>query len=170
MQEFNFKQNIDESYMVNRYSGDEDIVAVPSAYYGHPVTMLYDGLFYRHHEIKEVHLPDTITCIGSHVFDGCDQLTSLTLPEALTDLMQYSFTRSGIKSLLIPDGVTRIVPFACYQCEDLETVYLGRYVKRIDAYAFSECHSLKQVYMPYGVIVNRTAFDECPYIDFQYYK
>ena len=54
-------------------------------------------LFYAHHlylnneEIKELNIPNSIKSIGSHAFEGCSGLTSVTIPNSVTKIEDFTF-------------------------------------------------------------------------------
>ncbi len=86
MQEFTYKLFDDGTYIAASYEGDEENVEIPAYYLEKPVTILYDGLFKGHSEIRSVKIPETVTDIGGFVFDGCDQLKELELPDSVCTL------------------------------------------------------------------------------------
>ena len=61
------------------------------------------------------------------------------------------FDRSGIKSIVIPDGVTSIGYFSFAECTRLTSVTIPDSVNEIDLGAFSGCTSLVSVKIPKGV-------------------
>lgn len=66
-----------------------------------------------------------ITRIGDHAFTGCNQLTSVTLPEGLQAIGYEAFNG----------------------CTYLETLYLPSTLLSADNYAFSGCPSVKDIYL-----------------------
>ena len=62
-------------------------------------------------------LPDGITEIGSGAFFGCSGLTSLNLPAGITSIGSSAFEGcSGLTSLTLPAGITSIGDCAFYIC------------------------------------------------------
>lgn len=158
MQEFFYKMVEDGSFCVIGYKGDEAEVIIPE---DKNITMLYDRLFKGHDEITSVKIPDTVTDLGEFVFDGCVNLRHLTLPSHLKYLWGYTFVRSGIEEITIPSGVKAIPSFAFKECKNLKRVVCGSGMQRIYAWAFSGCDELKEeqlVYEP-GVEVSPQAFE-----------
>lgn len=113
MQEFEFQLNYDEkSYTLRKYKGDEKVVIIPEMYGGKPVTILFDGIFAGHDEICSIIFPATVTDLGEFVFDGCSNLKHIELPKSLRSLWGYTFARSAIEEITLPDGVGIIPPYA----------------------------------------------------------
>lgn len=65
-----------------------------------------------------------ITSLSEKCFDGCKNLTSLTIPSSVTSLGDWCFSYcSGLTSITIPSSVTSLSDFCFYGCYGLETVY-----------------------------------------------
>lgn len=158
MQDFWFKHADNDTYMVQRYIGDEPSVTVPSSYYGCPVSVLMDDIFKGHTEISEVILPDTLSDIGGFVFDGCTSLKTIELPSSLHTFWQYAFVRSSFEELVIPENVTIIPPFCFQDCHSLRKVtFLAGYVKLMGN-CFLNCESLEEVIVPKMFQIHPFAF------------
>ena len=69
MQDFFFKQNVDFTYCVTGYRGDEEEVIIPDSYCGASVTILNDRIFAGHKEKTSIHIPDTVTSMGAFLFE-----------------------------------------------------------------------------------------------------
>ena len=66
----------------------------------------------------------SVTEIGGHAFDGCDSLTSITIPDSVTEIGGYAFSGcDSLTSVTIGDGVTSIGYGAFDGCDSLTTVY-----------------------------------------------
>ena len=143
MQEFYYKQAENGTYAVVEYHGDEQAVTVPQD--GVIVSILGDKLFAGHPEITSVTLPDSITDLGEFLFDGCDRLAQLTLPPGLRFLWGHTFARCGLEQIVLPDSLVSIPPFAFKDCKKLKRVVCGAGMKQIHAWAFSGCDALKEV-------------------------
>lgn len=121
MQEFEYQINYDEkSYTIRKYKGDERNVIVPGTFGGKPVTIIFDSVFAGHDEIYSITFPDTITDLGEFVFDGCSNLKHIELPKSLASLWGYTFARSAIEEITLPDGVGIIPPYAFKDCKALK--------------------------------------------------
>jgi hypothetical protein len=56
------------------------------------ITSINDTVFiYGSVHITNVTIPDSLTIIGYHAFDGCSSLTSVTIPNSVTSIGDYAF-------------------------------------------------------------------------------
>lgn len=70
---------------------------------------IFDSAFYNCTELTSVTIPDSVTELENSAFFGCTSLSSVTLPQGMTKIGQYAF--SGCTSLAevsIPDSVTEV--------------------------------------------------------------
>ena len=82
MQNFFTSQLDENTCSIMGYSGDEERVVIPAILGGKKVTILFDGLFKNHPEIRFLKIPATVTNIGSYLiqkicegaFEGCEKL------------------------------------------------------------------------------------------------
>ena len=59
------------------------------------------------------------------------------IPEGTTEIGRFAFSRSGLRTVTIPEGVTTIDYAAFYHCDDLSNVVLPSTVTRVGAKAFT---------------------------------
>ena len=160
MQQFFYRFLEDGTYCVTEYQGDEADVIIPDTYCSKPVTVLFDRLFKGHTEITSVKIPDTITDIGSFVFDGCTSLKHIELPPSLINMWDSAFARSSIEEIVLPDKITSIVPFTFKDCKELKRVVCNPGLKKIHAWAFHGCSNLKDFQCSEDTVVSEDAFKE----------
>ena len=77
-------------------------------------------------------------------------------------LAAYSFYGSGIKSIVIPDGIDISEPGVFRGCSSLTSVTLPEGAETISSQMFYNCHDLTSVYVPDSVkTIGDTAFGGC---------
>jgi hypothetical protein len=156
----------DGSYCLTHYEGKDAEVKFPENI---KVGILGDKLFKNHIEIEKIKIPDTVTQIGGWVFDGCDNLKSIKLPPNLEDMWQYALTRIAVEDIEIPGSVHQIVPFTFNECHNLKKVIINEGTKIIGAWAFKNCESLEDVYLPTTIeSIHENTFEGCPKVTLHY--
>ena len=108
-------------------------------------------------------IPDSVTNIGDYAFSGCRSLTSLVIPDSVTNIGDYAFEGCGsLSSLVLPDGVTSIGKCAFRGCGSLSSLVLPDGVINIGGNAFADCKSLRSVVIPNSVTsIGCGAFGGC---------
>ena len=129
-------------------AGAEENTTIKKVIVEEGVGVLYDRTFRRFYALEEVVLPSTLTTIGaagSGVFQSCNNLKSIVLPESVTVLGKGSFQEcSSLESINIPAGVTRIEADAL-RATGLVSVEFHEGVTYFGAQAFRDCKQLKEV-------------------------
>ena len=106
--------------------------------------------FKQCNNLTSVILPDSVTEIGPDAFYGCS-LTSITIPDGVTEIGSDAFYGCSLTSITIPDGVTEI-SWGCFEsCKKLTSVTIPASVTKICNEAFRECRRLESVTIPNGV-------------------
>ena len=126
---------------------DEKVV-IPSEYNGLPVTSIYGDSFYGCETIKSVVIPDSVSWIGSSVFERCTSLETVVLSNAQNDITKRMFYNcTSLVSVDIPYGINYIAPDAFYNCESLESITFPDSLTVIGSSAFESCESLTNIYI-----------------------
>ncbi len=160
MQDFIFKPNENGTYALIGYEGDEAEVRIPESYGSGVITVLGDKLFSGHSEITSVTIPDTVTDMGEFIFDGCLNLRHIQLPSRLECLWGYTFVRCGIEEIVLPDKLVTVPPFAFKDCKKLRKVVCGSGLKKIYSWAFSGCDNLDELVHGDDVELSSRAFEQ----------
>ena len=113
--------------------------------------------------LTSLNLPDGITEIGEGAFSYCSGLTSLTLPAGITEIGRYAFSGcSGLTSLNLPDGITSIGEKAFIDCSGLTSLNLPDGITWIDYGTFWGCSGLTSLNLPAGITsIGKEAFSSC---------
>ncbi len=87
-----------------------------------------------------------VNSIGESAFEGCSELTDITIPSNVKTIKDGAFYDCKALTLLnIPDGVTSIGLGAFSRCTNLESVIIPSSVTDIESYAFDYCTSLNRI-------------------------
>lgn len=109
-----------------------------------------------------VELPDDLTIIPQAMFRGCTSLEDITIPDTVTEIGHAAFQGSGLKSIVIPEGVEKL-DYAFRECKYLESVTLPSTLKEIKSNTFRLCNSLKSIELPDGLeTIGESAFSCSP--------
>ena len=138
----------DNGIVCRGVAGTEENTTIKKVVVEEGVAVLYDRTFRRFYALEEVVLPSTLTTIGAEgtgVFQSCNNLKTVVLPENLTVLGNGSFQEcSSLESINIPTGVTRIESDALRNT-GLKSVEFHAGVTYFGAQAFRDCKQLTEV-------------------------
>lgn len=84
--------------------------------------------------------------IGEYMFNQCKNLEYISLPNSITKISPYSFSKSGLKKIEIPDKVSTLGFDAFAYCNALDTVVLGRKTNKLEQGVFYGS-SVKVIYV-----------------------
>ena len=126
--------------------------------------------------LETINIPATVTSISRRAFEGCTKLTAISIPSSVTEIVQYAFSETAVKSVTIPssvvfgssdmglfkdclsletavieDGATTIPPSMFDGCTALKNVTIPASVTLIKSQSFMECTSLTSVQLPAGL-------------------
>lgn len=109
----------------------------------------------------EYDIPKSVREIEANAFQGCVQLTSITMHEHVINIGEYAFEWcSGLTSIIIPSSVKRIGDCAFDSCKKLQSVILTNGVTHIGSHAFALCDDITSIEIPESVI----EIDSCPFL------
>ena len=81
--------------------------------------------------------------INDSAFEGCTSLSSVTIPDGVTAIENYTFCGcTGLKSVTIPDSVKNIGGYAFEDCASLTELTISAELTDIGARAFYGCDKL----------------------------
>ena len=103
-----------------------------------------------------------VTQIGYEAFKDCTELTSITVPDSVFEIMSNAFEGcTGLKTVVIND-VPYIGSEAFLGCTSLESVTLPNGIEEISYGMFKDCTSLASVTIPDTVTsIEYDAFENC---------
>ena len=108
-------------------------------------------------------VPDSVTNIGDYAFSDCRSLTDIVIPDGVTSIGDYAFSGCrSLSSVVIPDSVTSIGDWAFNGCKSLADIVIPSSVTSIGDYAFEGCSALTSIVIPNGVTsIGDCAFANC---------
>ena len=83
--------------------------------------------------------------ISSNSFQGCNSITTISLPISLTKIGNGAFTASGITKIIIPEGVTEIGDNAFNSCTSLASITIPNSVRCFGYHIIYSCNKLAEV-------------------------
>lgn len=112
----------------------------------YPVTSIGEGAFEGCEELTSVVIPNGVIRIGEGAFEDCTGLTSIKIPNSVTSIGDEAFYGcKGLTAITIPNSVTSIGKFAFGFCSELKYIAIKEGVKNIDDDAFTGCEKVSDV-------------------------
>ena len=108
-------------------------------------------------------VPSSVKVIDNSAFYGCTKLTSVSLPQYVTDIGAFAFRDcSSMKSVNLPQGLTELKMGVFYGCRLLNGVEIPSTVTTLGNQAFYYCQSLSSIILPDILIkIGDNAFEDC---------
>jgi hypothetical protein len=153
-----FKREADDKggITITGYVGQSQIVVIPGKLDGKPVTRIVEFRDFFAEPLTSVTIPNSVTEIGQQAFTN-NQLTSVTIPDSVTYLS--GFLNNQLTSVTIPNSVTEIGSYA-FAKNRLTSVTIPDSVIEIGQQAFTN-NQLTSVTIPDSVTtIGSSAFSE----------
>ena len=148
---------------VLRYIGEQAFYCTGLRDFTIPATVwqIDDAAFSDNFSLKTITFAEgsELMTIGNYAFQGCPNVTSITIPPTVTIIGNAAFTECGFKSITIPASVTSMGRHVFSECWNLESVYIERYdvtsdspITTIGKWAFEDCPSIPHIYVPINAL------------------
>ena len=101
--------------------------------------------------------------IAGSAFYNCSNIKSVTLPDTLSRIGQYAFNYcTSLESITLPESLVSIGEYAFQGCSSLLSVTLPEGLTAIENYTFSNCENLSSINIPDSVTsIGERAFSYC---------
>jgi len=86
----------------------------------------------------------TVTAIGQDVF-GKRSITGVSIPSSVKSIGNSAFYYCGLSEIKLPEALDSIASWAFYGNSSLETVMIGKGLRKIMSSAFGYCQKLKSI-------------------------
>ncbi len=105
----------------------------------------------------------SVWSIGSSAFDGCRNLTSITIPSSVWSIGDFAFSCcSSLTSITMPSNMRSIGTKAFCDCSSLTSITIPIGVTSIGEDAFRDCSALTSITIPSSVTsIEDKAFSGC---------
>lgn len=77
---------------ISSYNDNQSTVAIPALIEGYPVTAIGFYAFYGCNNLTSITIPDSVTSIGKYVFYNCSSLQSIVFPASITSVESGAFS------------------------------------------------------------------------------
>ncbi|MGM9826345.1 MAG: leucine-rich repeat protein [Paludibacteraceae bacterium] len=124
----------------------------------------WDSWWYRATYVDNTNATDEIIEVK---YEYVNAVQTLYLPAGLVEIGDYALHNARfLGGITIPEGVTRIGISAFEDCRSMDSVvFAGNEVQEIGAWAFYNCHNLRQLTLPEGLEeIGTAAFFDCVYL------
>ncbi len=129
------------------------------------VEAIREGMFNCCDLLISINIPNGITEIGDCAFERCRSLSTAVISNSVEKIGNGAFRRcNSLTSINIPDSVTEIGASAFYNCSSLVTMKVPGSVKQIDVFAFSDCILLEKVHISKNsgiTVISQGTFKKC---------
>ena len=98
-------------------------------------------------DVNGVQYSYTVTRIAKDAFYNCPNVSTIEIPNSVTELVEQSFRDSYFKTVDLPTSITTI-PKNCFQGSEIETITLPSSITTIADRAFRSCSKLTTVVLP----------------------
>ena len=144
----------DGTLKISKYIGSDTVYVIPDEIDGKKVTSIGYNAFQKRTSLTSITIPDGVTDIEQYAFEGCTSLSDITLPDSLTSIGLSAFEScTALTDIALPDSLTYIGGLAFANCTSLKTVTVPASVTFIGGWAFG-------YYFEDGNIDARVAFDD----------
>lgn len=140
-------------------------IQIPNTIKGHTITAIGNAAFANQGYITSITIPDAVTNIGANAFENCcsAETITITIESQLTSIGNSAFRGcSSLTTMLVPNGVTLIGANTFENCSSLLMVLGNVSLTNIGNAAFRNCSSLEGINLLDAVtVIGYNAFENC---------
>ena len=99
--------------------------------------------------VEKIYIPDSVTSVGSNLFENATSLKSVRLPSGLKKLSPYMFAGcSGLEQIEMPFEIESFEEGLFAGCSSLKEIPFRAGLKELPNYVFSGCSELRSLILP----------------------
>lgn len=103
-----------------------------------------------------------VNSVANHAFDGCASITSIVLPNGVTDIGDYVFANcASLADLILPSDLRSIGKAAFADCNSIATIAFPDEMTTIQENTFSNCNKLRNISFNNISAIRSNAFHNC---------
>ncbi len=95
--------------------------------------------------LTDIVIPDSVKEIGGSAFKDCTALKSINIPKSLSVIPLLFIQNCPIEQIVLPEGLTEIYDYA-FAKSSLKSISIPASVKRIGSNAFYDCAELSEIH------------------------
>ena len=143
---FTYKLNEMNKATLTSYNGAFSELMIPAEIEGYEVNEIGESVFENCESLVSVTIPDGITKIGNLAFSGCVNLETVDFGNGVVEIGNKAFFLCiKIVVIIIPDSVTELGEEAFSGCSGVTSITVGDGVVSIGNGAFSNCSSATEL-------------------------
>ena len=99
--------------------------------------------------VEKIYIPDSVTSVGSNLFENATSLKSVRLPSGLKKLSPYMFAGcSSLEQIEMPFEIESFEEGLFAGCSSLKEIPFRAGIKELPNYVFSGCSQLRSLILP----------------------
>ena len=139
---------------INEYTGAESNIVIPAAIAGKPVMQIDSEVFEGNENLISITIPPSVTYIGEYCFQDCTNLVTVSGMSGVKEIGHHAFKNCEMLSgISFGNALTKIHYFAFENCKSIKNISFGSSLEFIGEGAFL-ASGLTSVVVPSSVELN----------------
>ena len=128
---------------ITGYTGTDANIYIPLKIGEESITKIGNNVFEGNENLISVSMMDNITNIGSYVFYRCSNLGNIKLSNSLSTIGSGAFEKcESLTKIVFPESLASIGSWAFMNCDGLKEITIPKSVENLESQVFSGCDGL----------------------------